>query len=503
MNSSARIAGIMGPQGGGKTTVIANRILMKAAMQPPSPIDGIARYRCIVWMRTYRELWAKVIPDWLEWIPKNDKAFQIKWTGGVDNPAEHSFMFEAVHKGKAHKVKCEVWFRAVGDQTPIEAAKGLHPTDAWLPEATSATVEMRKAMFGRLGRYPAVEHGGAPNRQMFCDWNAGDPYSWTTEYFITERPLGVDEDGRPMVEFFRQPGGRDAAAENTHNLPRNYYNDQIAANADDPDWIRRMVDNEIGFMRDGKPVYEDFSDKDHVSDAELVPWKGVPLIIAADGGLTPAAVIMQRNYLGEWQCLEEVVMARGGPEDFGELLKVRLDSPRYRGLPLTKEAYSDPATENALESSEKDTETNQLKSWQDIMKRVTKLIWKSSRCGNDLVIRTGSVTHMLKRRVQGRVAFRICRKHCPTLIKGLARDYKYEKVASVSQHGITYKEKPNKGTASHVCNALEYAAANGGEQDLVRGKETREQRLAKARAERERRGPPKPYDPLSSYRRRA
>jgi len=503
MNSTARIVGIMGPQGGGKTTAVINRILMKAALQPPSPIDGIARYRCVVWMRTYRELWAKVVPDWLEWVPKKNKAFGIEWTGGVDNPAEHTFAFEALHGSEKKVVKAEVWFRAVGDQTPGEAAKGLHLTDGWLPEATSASVEMRKALFGRLGRFPAEEHGGAPHRQLFCDWNAGDPYNWTTEYFITDRTLDVDEDGRLMVDFYRQPGGRDAAAENLHNLPRNYYRDQISANADDPDWIRRMVDNEIGFMRDGKPVYEDFNDQAHVSDAELVPWKGVPLIIAADGGLTPAAVIMQRNSLGEWQCLEEVTTDRSGPEDFADLLMARLDAPRYRDCPAPTEAYSDPTTANALESSGKG-EDAELKSWQTIMTAQTKINWKSSRSGNDLVIRTGSVSHMLRRRVQGRPAVKICRKHCPTLIRGLARDYKYAKVQTVDSHGaVVYREKPNKGPASHVCNALEYAAANGGEQDLVQGKQTREERRASAQAARERRGAPKPYDPLSSYRRSA
>lgn len=129
MASNARVVGIMGPQGGGKTTAIINRILMKAAMQPASPVDGVARYRCVVWMRTYRELWAKVIPDWLEWVPKQSKKFQISWTGGVDNPAEHKFKFRAIEAGREKVVMAEVWFRAIGDQTPTEAGKGIQTTD--------------------------------------------------------------------------------------------------------------------------------------------------------------------------------------------------------------------------------------------------------------------------------------------------------------------------------------------------------------------------------------
>lgn len=505
MVSTARVVGIMGPQGGGKTTAIINKILLMASKQPPSPVDGVARVRVIVWMRTYRELWAKVVPDWLEWLPQKNKKFGIVWTGGKDNPAEHEFRFQVLREGQKHTVELQVWFRAVGDQTPTEAAKGLHATIGWLPEATSATVEMRKALFGRLGRYPSAEHGGAPHRQLICDWNAGDPYNWTTEYFITERLKGVDEDGVPLVEFFRQPGGREATAENLHNLPATYYSDQVSANADDPDWIRRMVDNQIGFMRDGKPVYENFDEFDHVSEAEIAPWRHRPLIVAADGGLTPAAVIMQREEDGRVQVLEEIVTRRSGAEDFADLVLVRLDAPRYAGLPVVTEAFCDPATTNATESSEKG-EDGELRSWRKIMTAKTKINWKPSRCGNDLVVRQASVNAMLVRRIGGRTAFRLDKKHCPTLYRGLARDYKFEKIQTVTQHGTEYKEKPNKSFASHVCNALEYAAANAGEQSYVTGKEERRKRLHQAaeQARRKARGrAQRPYDPLAGYGRRA
>lgn len=507
MHSRARIVGIMGPQGGGKTTATINRILMKAASQPAGP-NGHAYYRCVVWMRTYRELWAKVIPDWLEWVPKQNKAFGITWHGGVDNPAEHKFVFEAIHtlpSGEKRKkiVHAEVWFRAIGDQTPGEAAKGLHTTDGWLPEATTATAEMRKALFGRLGRYPSGEQGGAPERQLFCDWNAGDPYNWTSEYFIYEREAGADEEGRPYVEFFRQPGGRDAAAENLHNLPPRYYADQIAANADDPDWIRRMVDNQVGFMRDGKPVYEDFSDTEHVSDVELAPWRGVPLLIAADAGLTPAAVIGQRNELGEMQVLKEVTSRRAGPQAFARALMIALDSPRFAGCQKPTTLYVDPTAANAGEAS-KEGEAQELESWAKIVAKETGLTVKPSRCGNNIVIRTGSVENVLRRRVGTRPAFRVDRTGCPELIKGMARDYKYERVKVVTSMGEEYKEKPSKNFASHVCNAIEYLAANAGEQDVVTGKAERlAARQRKAAAQGRMAQQARPGDPLAAYRGRA
>lgn len=498
MNSMSRTVGIMGPQGGGKTTVIINRILTKAAMQPPSPIDGVARYRCVVWMRTYRELWAKVIPDWLEWVPKKNPAFQIDWQGGVDNPAQHTFRFMALHGSEKKIVDAQVWFRAIGDQTPVEAAKGIHPTDGWLPESTSATVDMRKALYGRLGRYPAAEHGGAPHRQLFCDWNAGDPYNWTTEYFITERPTGLDDRGLPIVEFFRQPGGRDAAAENLHNLPEGYYRDQIQANSDDPDWIKRMVDNEIGFMKDGKPVYDAFSDHEHVAQHELTPWRGTKLIVAADAGLTPAAVIMQRNELGEIQVLAEVTSRRADAESFGQALMVVLDSPRFADCPKPREMFVDPASLNATEASSQG-EDAELKSWAKIVSQTTKLDVKPSRCQNNLVIRVGSVQQVFRRRIGTRSACKIDRIHCKELIKGAARDYQYKKETIVTSAGVEYKDKPTKNFASHVCNAFEYACANAGEQDLLTGKTDRQNARRAAMAKRAQAARGGASDPLSRY----
>lgn len=505
MNSLARVVGIMGPQGGGKTAATINRIMRKAAMQPPSPVDDIARYRCIVWMRSYRELWAKFIPDWLEWVPQENKQFGIRWTGGKDNPAEQTFMFQAVMPdGTMKVVRAEVWFRAIGEQTPTEAAKGLHATDGCLPEASSATAEMRKALFGRLGRYPSAEHGGAPFRQLMCDWNAADPYNWTTEYFITERPTGLDGDGRPLVEFFRQPGGRDAAAENLSKLPPRYYEDQIEANADDPDWIRRMVDNQIGHMRDGQPVFDAFDEQQHVSDHELAPWRGTELIVAADAGLTPAAVIGQRNLMGEGQILAEITSRRADAETFAEALMVMLDSPRFRDMKKPDVLWVDPASINPTETSTRDSASGELSSWAKIVAEKTKLKVRGSKGGNDTVIRQASVNQMFRRRTAGRAAWKIDRKHCPELVKACARDYKFEKVEIVTGAGTEYKDKPLKNFASHVGNALEYFAASSGEQDLLTGRSERKEKAERARAERARTAARRgPTDPLARYGARA
>ena len=495
MASTARVVGIMGPQGGGKTTGVIAKVLRKAAMQPPSPADGIARYRCTVLMRSYRDLWSKVIPDWQEWVPQSHKAWGITWTGGRDNPAEQGFRFRALVDGQPREVRAEIWFRAIGELTPTEACKGIQTTDGWLPEASTASREMFEALFGRLGRYPRPEHGGAPLRQLFCDWNAADPYNWTTETFVYSLPENA--------AFFRQPGGRSPAAENLDNLPAGYYDDQIKANAHNPDWIKRMVDNEIGFVKDGKPVYGDvFDESRHVNWSGLVPWKGLPLIIAADAGLSPAILIGQRNSFGEWRVLDELVFEPGtGAQAAARALNRVLDSERYAGVPKPDTAWSDPAAKNPTETSA-ETEVAALRTWIGLMAEHTGLAWKPSRCGNNLEIRQEGVRTALRREVQGRTGLQIDGRRCPDLVAALARDYRFKAVRTNTRAGVEYHEKPDKGRASHVANGFEYLCANGGEQAAARTALETVRRLSRPKA-RPKTPRPGPVDPLARFHRRA
>ena len=160
--------------------------------------------------------------------------------------------------------------------------------------------------------------------------------------------------------------------------------------------------------------------------------------------------------------------------------------------------FVDPTALNAGEASAKG-EAAELSSWAKIVAQTTGLKVRPSRCKNDIVIRIGSVQQMFKRRIGNRAACKIDRKNCPELIKGCARDYKFEKTAVMTAAGVEYREKPTKNFASHVCNALEYGAANAGEQDMLTGKDERRAELARARAQQARQSQGRSSDPLAAY----
>ena len=62
----------------------------------------------------------------------------------------------------------------------------------------------------------------------------------------------------------------------------------------DEDFINVNVMNNYGEVKKGKPVYKDYSDLEHHVDDEMLPLRGVPVVIGMDQGLTPSAAFTQQ-----------------------------------------------------------------------------------------------------------------------------------------------------------------------------------------------------------------
>src|SRR5690606_10227289 len=121
-----------------------------------------------------------------------------------------------------------------------------------------------------------------------------------------------------LYEFFSQPSGLSDQAENRENLPAGYYPRLLAGKTED--WIRVYVHGEYGFLRDGKPIYPEYSDAVHCAREELQPVPGLPIRVGLDFGLTPAAAIGQRLANGRWIFFGELVTDDMGIERFAQRL---------------------------------------------------------------------------------------------------------------------------------------------------------------------------------------
>lgn len=470
ISSLALIVGLMGPVGGGKTVAGIAKCFRIAHAQNAVWDEVrkcyVKRCRIAAVRDTYPNLDRTLIKTWHQWVPKEIG----KWSG--EAPRTHKFTINVGRPGTRgfHQIDMEMIFVAIGDHSVEDVLRGFELTALWLNEWDLLPPDLLEFGVGRIGRYPAAFEGGCALAQIFGDFNAPDEDNHTYSLFVDKQidpelaRVVMEEAGgrRKLIEFFEQPGGLDPGAENLENLPggRNYYVKQAALMS--PDKCRRMVHNKFGAVRDGMPVYPEFSNARHVAEAPLEPIKGLPLRIGIDAGLTPAAVIGQHTKFGQTRLLAELAtfleeddqLAAVGPTAFGEALADLLAS-RFPGFPVEFAAI-DPSAAKGVDGS-----GNEL-SWLQTAAKVSKLkIRPAPVPNNDLTIRLEAVRRPLTKTIEGgQPALLIC----PTmkiLRRGFNSGYKYRRTMLAGKEG-RYENKPVKNQFSHVHDAAQYLMVTSG-----------------------------------------
>lgn len=474
--SRAFIAGIMGPVGGGKTTeCIAKGIRVGMAQQAAwDDARGCYVKKCRggVVRDTYPNLDRTVIKSWKQWFKGADGKPIGHWSG--EAPRVHTFTLNVGRPGTKgyYQLDMEVIFTAIGDNAVEDVLRGLELTWLWLNEWDLLPKSVLELGVGRVGRYPSVVDCGVPCTfsQVFGDFNAPEEDNHVYDLFMNEdldpeivAALAEELGDQPLIKFFRQPGAREPGAENLHNLPKGYYTKQILALNKSPDKISRLIDNKFGAVRSGMPVYPEFSDTLHVPDVAPQPIRGLPLRIGMDAGLTPAAVIAQRNSLGQTIVLAELAtflededqLGAVGPTAFGEALADLLAS-RFPGFAVEFAAVDPAATKGV------DDTGNEL-NWLQIAAKVSKLrIRPAPVPNNSLEVRLEAVRRPLKRLVEAGRPGLIISRDCKILRRGFNSGYVYRRTALAGKDG-RYENKPVKNQYSHVHDALQYLMVTSGE----------------------------------------
>jgi hypothetical protein len=439
---------IMGPIGSAKTSTCVMKSIHVGAEQRPSVLDGVRYTRGAVVRDTYRNLSRTTLPTFKSWLPKGAG----QWTGGGNEPAQ---LHLRARMPDGTRMDMEVLFVALGDQSIEDVARGWELTWFYLNEADRLPEDVKTYLAGRVGRYPSALHGGASWRGGFADYNAPDVDNWLYRLAEESRPDGH--------AFFRQPGGREAGAENLENLPPGYY-EQQAAGA--PDWyVRRMIDNLYGYSRDGKPVYPEWRDDWHCAGTVLQPVRGLAVKVSLDQGLHPAAILRQTMPNGQRRVLDELV-SEGGAQGLAQQLKALMASDRYRDVQVVG-GRCDPAAAAR--------DGNDAESWVDCFNRL--MGWSGGKMvrladTNDPEKRQSAVRRLLKMTVDdGRPALLVS-SGCRFLRKGFNSDYRFKRmrVPGVAQ----YADAPEKRFPfSDVHDALQYDALDEGGFEEVVGRERR------------------------------
>ncbi|MGI2031952.1 hypothetical protein ACRQ1B_06120 [Rhizobium panacihumi] len=446
LNSAFLTSFIMGPLGGGKTTACAFRRIIAATLAPvawhPEDKKPTRMCRWIVLRDTFRSAEKTVLESWKQWFPKGFPG--SKWAGGNDRPVTHTLRFMG---SDGIRIEVVTEFAGLGENSIETLMKGREYSGGWLNEADTHAEGAIDDLEQRVGRYPSANilltvreleelsrklgHkivSGQRQRQVIGDLNAPTVDNWTYKKFI-KHPT----DDRKL---FIQPSGRSAEAENRFNLDQDYY-DRIIRNQDDH-FVKRMVDNEFGYSRHGKPVYEKFNRLIHVARRRIDFDPRLALGIGIDistNTLNPAAVFGQQKG-PRIVLIDELYLGHGvGPARFAEALKRKIDED-YRGASKIR-AWGDPASQYGG-----DREGGQLAALEILAMVLGIPILIPFGGSNELGMRLDAVKTELRGYHEPDSELLVCPEKCPILLEGFDGKYRYKKRPD---HASTeYEEQPEK-----------------------------------------------------------
>lgn len=452
----AEFSNIQGPWGSGKSVACCMKLWRYATQQVPGK-DGIRRTRWVVVRNTFQMLQDTTLKTWLEWFPE-----------ALYGPIVRTRPFR--HHIRVGDVDCEVIFLALDDEEDRKKLLSFELTGAWVNEMRELPKGIIDDLTGRVGRYPAMRHGGPSWRGVLSDTNApsedhwlpvmrGDvpPPDWMTEDQRTElrQPEGWRFYVQPpgMVEELDEKGNvagyvPNPEAENQRFQDPGYYPRIIKGKS--KSWIDVNVLNRLGSLSDGKPVWPMYRAETHLARRAIEPVPGVKIIIGVDFGRQPAAVYCQ-EVRGRWLILAELIGRDMGATTFAPLLK-RDMAQRFPGWKF--ELWGDPSGDYGGQTDE----------------RTPFMIFKSHGLAirpaqsNDLDIRLQVVEAVLNRMVDGQPAF-LLDPGCVTLKSAMQGGYCFRRL-KVSG-GERYSPEPEKNAYSHGADALQYAFLGGGEGRLL------------------------------------
>ena len=337
MTSQAFVRGLQGPINSGKSACCVIECLRLMLEQEKSVVEGGGRsgkrkVRVGVIRNTTPQLETTTMKTWLDWLPEN-----------VFGPMRWRSPFLHTIRLKDHDLEAEVWFLALDRDEDVRKLLSFEFTFIWLNEARELSRHVVASAISRVNRYPRTIEGGATRACVIMDTNApAEDHWWSIMSGQTTPPDWMTEEDRltlikpPNWEFFIQPAAvldvfapdgslsgyaLNPERENAKFASPSYYPELLQGQT--RDWIRNMLQNKIGRIFSGRPVYRDFSPALHVALAPFGPTEDDIIHVGIDFGLTPAAVFAQ-DVRGQVRVFDELVSKDMHAKQFAKLLHEKI-----------------------------------------------------------------------------------------------------------------------------------------------------------------------------------
>lgn len=482
----ARVVGIMGPVGSGKSHGCSAKVIHHASIQNIQP-DGYRRSRYAIIRNTGPELKSTTIKTFTGVFPEGPH-------GSVIYSAPISYRLRWPTRDGQPGLDVELLFLALDNPTDVKKLLSLELTGAWVNEAREVHKAIIEALTGRIDRYPSFANGGAVLPQVWADTNPPDETNWFHEKFemggqpikfktpdgsyadlsyslhkqppaaleLEKRSNGTFESIEPGYEEYvfeadevLEAGGLywgiNPEAENLANLSPTYYASQIINKS--ADYIRVYVQGKYGYVKTGKPVVPEFNRQLQVFDFPIL--QGVDFFAGIDiggGTLTPAAVLGQVHPQTGTKLIHFEICAEDmGVDNFVKVLKAFIGS-HLQGFNI-QTVYTDPAAEQRDQIFE--TKVNEY------LRAAGFHVTPAPT--NDWKIRRQAIADPCSRMVMGKPALLI-HPRCEMLVQGLNGKWDFKRLNITSSSGkALYADKPNKNEFSHPCDGLGYFCSGLGE----------------------------------------
>lgn len=449
LESKKFIKAIMGPVGGGKSTVCLFALLELAVNQTPfqATPDGptIRRTKFYIVRNTMQQLMSTVKPIIDFWFIERTGGMMGSWRL-TEKIFDMKFLLP-----DGTMVWSEFCFMPADTPDDVRRLLSLEGSAAWLEEAREIVQEVFEGIQARVMRFPSPEGGGIRYPCVIMSTNPPPMGTYLQELFASPpanmevfiQPPAILDNGE--LNTGQQPGI--PAAENLKFLDPGYYTTLMDGKTQD--WIDVFLKNKFGPGGFGMPVFAStFKRGFHVATEPLraIPSSMHPLIVGADNGLTGACVVMQMDARGRVNVLGEVYVPYGetmGYDTFMDRLVTPYLQANFPQHPSGFVFSVDPACFHRAQATE-------VTIAQVIAQRGYQV--KRAPTGNSPERCVAALEGLLVRAIDGKAGLLIDPR-CQHLIKALDWGYRNKKQANGQMTAV-----PEKNHYSHIADAIQMGA---------------------------------------------